>query len=239
MRTYKLEMRIIQVAVIVAALVVVTGFMGGNIWGEQKAAPQVNVPTKTENTVSKSTTPTAPTNPKIIALGDSFTIGYPAGTDKSWTSRLAEDLQVPVINKGLGHQTAKDLLSRFNQDVVSQKPGRVIIFVGDGDALQNESLKDFQSYIEAMVEKAQANHIEPILALPLPYPGVQSAIQEMRAWELSYAQSQKIVTLDFASVLFDDKGNFLSGLAAGSKYPNYPSAKGYEAMGDYAARILK
>ena len=49
-------------------------------------------------------------------------------------------------------------------------------------------------------------------------------------------QEGKILTLDFSSVLFDAGGKYLSGLSADGKYPN---AKGYETMGDYAARVLK
>ncbi len=233
MRTYRLEIRLIQVATGLAILVVIAGFFG--LWGPSgKFSLGTTVEANAPGTVNNS----APTlsNQKIVALGDSFTLGYPLEAKHSWTTRTAEVLQVPVVNKGKNRQTAKDLLSRFDADVIAEKPGRVIIFAGIGDAIQGVALKEVQSNIEGMVAKAKANHIVPVLALPIGYPGVQKSIKETREWELGYAQKETILTLDFSSVLFDAEGKYLNGLSTDGKYPN---AKGYEVMGDYAARVLK
>lgn len=228
MRTYRLEIRLIQVAVGLALIVLITGFVG--FWGQGGKVPVVPA-----NPDLTATNPVL-SNPKIVALGDSFTLGYPLDPEHSWTTRTAEVLRVPVVNKGKSRQTAKDLLDRFDADVVTEKPGRVIIFAGIGDALQDVPSAEVQANIKALVEKAKANHIIPILALPIEYPGVRKSIKETREWELGYAQKGDILTLDFASVLFDTEGKYLSGLTIDEKYPN---AKGYETMGDYAAKVLK
>lgn len=228
MRTYRLEIRLIQVAVVLALIVLIAGFAG--FWGQGgkvSVTPANSNPTATDPALSNS---------KIVALGDSFTLGYPLDPEYSWTTRVAEVLQVPVVNKGKSRQTAKDLLDRFDADVVSEKPGRVIIFAGIGDALQDVPLEEVQTNIEAIVEKAKANHIIPILALPIEYPGVREAIKEIREWESGYAQQEEILTLDFSIPLYDTEGKYLSGLTIDEKYPN---AKGYAAMGDYAAKVLK
>lgn len=229
MRTYRLELRLIQVAAALAFIVLIAGYFG--VWG-QGGKSSVGAATEAG---SSNSVPTI-SNPKIVALGDSFTTGYPLDQEHSWVQRLGDDLQVPVVNKGKARQTAKDLLSRFDADVVAEKPGRVIIFSGIGDALQDVPLKEVQTNIEAMVEKAKANHIVPILALPFNYPGVQQSINDTREWEKSYAKEKDILTLDFSTVLFDNQGKYLKDLSPDGKYPN---AKGYEAMGDYAAKVLK
>lgn len=231
MRTYRLELRLIQVASGLALMVLIAGFFG--VWGQMPMGKM-----GTEATVQGTTSNPAQTmsNPKIVALGDSFTLGYPLDAAHSWTQRTADVLQVSVVNKGKVRQTAKDLLSRFDQDVVAEKPGRVIIFAGIGDAIQGITLKEVQSNIEAMVDKAKSNHIIPVLALPIGYPGAQQNIKDIREWELSYAQKGAILTLDFSTVLFDAQGKYLNELSTDGKYPN---AKGYETMGDYAARVLK
>jgi len=227
MRTYRTEIRLIQVAVGLALIVLISGFAG--FWGQGGKVP---TPTNPDQTATNP----ALSNPKIVALGDSFTLGYPLDPEYSWTTQVAEVLQVPVVNKGKSRQTAKDLLDRFDADVVAEKPGRVIIFAGIGDALQDVTLTDYQTNIKALVEKAKSNHIVPILALPFGYPGVRESIAEMREWELGYAQQEDILTLDFSTALFDTEGKYLSGLTIDEKYPN---AKGYKAMGDYAAKVLK
>lgn len=230
MRTFRLEIRLIQAATGLAFIVLIAGFFG--LWGQSGKEPVGG--TTIQGAASQSTQTLS--NSKIVALGDSFTLGYPFDAAHSWTKRLADVLQVPVVNKGKERQTAKDLLSRFDADVVSEKPGRVIIFAGIGDAIQMVALKEVQTNIEGMVEKARSNHIIPILALPIGYPGAQQNIKDTREWELSYAKKENILTLDFATVLFDAEGKYLSGLSADGKYPN---AKGYVTMGDYAAQVLK
>lgn len=233
MRTYRLQIRLIQAASLLAAVVLISGFLGAPMWGTKAETAGGSKSTAAEMpAVPQEPAP----NPKIVAIGDSFTYGYPSGPDKSWTKRLADNLQVTVVNKGKITQTSKDLLSRFDADVLAEQPGKVIIFGGTGDVLQGMSLADSQSYIQAMVEKARANHITPVLALPMPYPGVQDKVKELREWELKYAQNEKIITLDFASVLMNEQGKYLEGLSNNDKYP---TAKGYEVMGDYATRVLK
>lgn len=230
MRTYRFLIRLIQIASALALIVVVTGFLG--VWGQGAQAGAG------KTAAGKTTVGSAPvlTNTKIVALGDSFTLGYPLDPGHSWTQRLADVLKVTVVNKGKGRQTAKDLLARFDSDVVAQKPGRVIIFAGIGDGIQGVAQKDIQTNIQAMVAKAKSNHIIPVLALPIGYPGAQQSINETRTWESSYAKKENILTLDFSTVLFDANGKYLSGLSSDGKYPN---AKGYSTMGDYAASVLK
>jgi len=230
MRTYRLEIRLIQVATGLAFMVLIAGLFG--LWGQ---GGKESVGTTGAGAVVTTPVPTL-SNTKIVALGDSFTSGYPLVLERSWVKRLADVSQIAVVNKGKARQTAKDLLSRFDADVVAEKPGRVIIFAGIGDAIQEVALEEVQTNIEAMVAKAKANHIIPILALPIGYPGVQQAIKDTREWEMNYAKTENILTLDFSTVLFDADGKYLTGLSDGGKYP---SAKGYEAMGDYAAKVLK
>lgn len=228
MRTYQLQTRLIQFSVLLSVLVVVAGFFG--LWGNRASENAVKQPQKEETPVNTLE------NTKIVALGDSFTIGYPGKSEESWTEVLAKTLQISVINKGKISQTSLDLLSRFEADVLSERPGRVIIFVGNGDALKDVPLETFQKQVQAMVEKSEGNHIIPVLALPMPYSGVQKEIKELREWEISYAQEKKILVLDFASVLMDAENKYLEGLSEDGKYP---TKKGYQAMGEYAGRVLK
>lgn len=232
MRTYRMQIRLIQFSVFLSLLVMAVGFFGlwGNRGGNEPAVTQPQTQTQEEPADTLK-------NTKIVALGDSFTIGHPGRVEKSWPQVLADTLEISVVNKGKTRQTAMDLLSRFDADVVSELPGRVIIFVGNGDAINDVPLETYQTNVKAIIEKAEANQIIPILALPMPYSGVQQTIKEFREWELNYAQEKKILVLDFASVVMDANNKYLEGFSDGEG--KYPTEKGYKTMGEYAARVLK
>lgn len=119
MRTYRLEIRLIQVATALALIVLITGFLG--LWSQNSSTSGGNTGIEA-NPGSGAATVQTPTNSKIVALGDSFTSGYPLDVSHSWTQRLADDLKITVVNKGKGRQSAKDLLDRFDKDVVTEKP---------------------------------------------------------------------------------------------------------------------
>ncbi|MDR3269910.1 MAG: GDSL-type esterase/lipase family protein [Peptococcaceae bacterium] len=226
MRTYKLQIRVIQLAVMLTAILILAVWLGNTLVRQEESGaltPGLVHTTELENT-------------KIVALGDSFTLGYPGTQKKSWPQIAAEQLQITIVNKGQAGQTAKDLLARLDQDVVSEDPGRVILFAGNGDVLQGVPLADFQNDMKQLIAKAEEQGIVTILAPPLPFPGYKQEIEEIRQWEQEYAEAQGILLLDFRLVLFNPDNTYLSGLSDDKKYP---STKGYKTMGDYAAQILK
>lgn len=240
MRTYRLEIRVLQIAVILTLVVMVFGMV--NVWRGASEIPPVG-----DDIVQDGTSPgvddeepidETPVNTKIVCLGDSFTYGYPGEPEDSWPQRVADNLQIEVINAGKVHQNASDLLQRFEQDVALNEPGRVIIFAGVGDAIREIPLEEYQNNIMSLVEKAEAKHIKPILALPVPFPGTKSLNEAYREWETTYAEEKDIEILDFQEVLFDNEGKILTEYASSSDY-RYPNKAGYQAMGDYAVRVLQ
>jgi len=252
-RTYRLQIRVIQLSVLITLIVMIFGLV--NVWQSSVPGQQTGEngttqgssgsnPDNTE-TGDNNASPNGdgviegngtPINSKIVCLGDSFTYGYPGEPKDSWPERIAGILKIEVINAGKVYQNAEDLLVRFDQDVVDAEPGRVVIFAGVGDALREKPLEEYQKYIKALVEKAEANHIKPVLALPIPYPGTDERYQAYREWEITYAQEKSILVLDFKDVLFDSDGKILRKYSDDGKYPN---KDGYQAMGDYAARVLQ
>ena len=235
MRIYRLEIRILQIAVLLTAIVLIFGTISA--WRAAPEVPPISSPGEHGN-LPKNPEPVdqTPVNTKLVCLGDSFTIGYPGDAKDSWPQRVGNELQIEVINAGKVHQNASDLLARFDQDVILNEPGRVIIFAGVGDAIRDITLEEYQSNIMAMVEKAEANHIKPILALPISFPGTAALNQSYREWQITYAQQKNIKLLDFQEVLFNSDGKMHPNYSSGGSYPN---KEGYKAMGDYAARVLK
>ena len=68
----------------------------------------------------------------IIALGDSLTAN---GGSTTYPYSLSTDsyLGVPVINAGVGGDSTRNVLARFETDVLSKNPDVVIICIGRND----------------------------------------------------------------------------------------------------------
>lgn len=243
-RMYRTQIRTIQLAVLLTLIVLVFGVV--QVWGGVEGQPAGGNPAQNPGgaggnpagTPGGDQTPVEPpvVNTKIVCLGDSFTYGYPGEMKDSWPQRLGTVLKVEVVNSGKVYQNASDLLQRFDQDVLAKEPGRLIIFAGVGDAIRGITLEEYQKNVQAIVEKAEANHIKPIFALPVPYPGTDKLHKEYREWQTAYAKEKNIMVLDFKEVLFDSDGKIIKEYTADGKYPN---KNGYLAMGDYAARVLQ
>jgi acyl-CoA thioesterase-1 len=245
-RIYRFQIRIIQIAVFLSVIIMAVALV--NVWqAGLETQPVANNPVQTppgnessegENPATGDSEPEEEplTNSRIVCLGDSFTVGYPGKVEDSWPAYVAQALEIEVLNAGRTYQNAEDLLARFDADVLAKDPGRVVIFAGVGDALRGKSLEEFQKNVIAMVEKAQANHIKPILALTLPFPGTEELYKAYREWQEAYAAENKITVLDFKTVLFDSEDKILERYSDDGKYPN---KEGYKAMGEYASMVLK
>jgi lysophospholipase L1-like esterase len=184
--------------------------------------------------------PSEPVNTKIVCFGDSFTLGYPGKAEDAWPAVLQNLIKVEVVNKGATAQPSYKLVERFDADVLAEQPGRVIILAGNGDALDNNEgrpLESYQNDMIALINKAEASHIKPILVLPLPFPGVLEQIEQYRAWLQSYAAEKNIMLLDFKPTLCGD-GDVLLPQYAASENTKYPSKEGYAAIAAYVASVL-
>ncbi len=94
-----------------------------------------------------------------------------------------------------------------------------MIFAGVGDALREKTLEEYQKNLKAMVEKAEANHIKPVLALPIPYPGTDKLIKQYRELEIAFAKEKNITVLDFKGVLFDAEDKILKKYSVTASIP--------------------
>lgn len=248
MRIYRLQIRIIQLSVLLTLIVMVFGLVsiwqgtsdaepaGGDNTVQQGDQNSGDPETDGGNGDSNDQTNDQLANTKIVCIGDSYTYGYPGEPKDSWPDKLAGILKIEVVNAGKVYQNTADLLGRFDQDVVAKEPGRVVIFAGVGDALREKTLEEYQKNLKAMVEKAEANHIKPILALPIPYPGTDKLYKQYLDWETTFAQEKNITILDFKDVLCDADGKILNKYSNDGKYPN---KDGYQAMAEYAAGVLQ
>jgi acyl-CoA thioesterase-1 len=84
----------------------------------------------------------------IVAIGSSSTAGAGASApEASYPSRLAVELArrfpgrpITVINRGVNGEEARDMLARFPQDVIGEKPDLVLWQVGTNAVLRDDPL---------------------------------------------------------------------------------------------------
>jgi acyl-CoA thioesterase-1 len=108
---------------------------------------------------------------KIVAIGSSSTAG--AGASKpynAYPSRLAAELarefvdhEFKVVNRGVNGDTAADMLSRFEQGVIAEKPDLVLWQVGTNDALMRVPVEEFATTVRDTVRWLKERDMDVVL----------------------------------------------------------------------------
>lgn len=142
-------------------------------------------------------------NPKkidVVVIGASYAAGW----------KVDELTGLTVLNKGVGGQESHEMLARFERDVVAQMPRFVIIwgFINDIFRAQRdrlpERLERTKQDLRAMVDLAQTNGIQPILATEVTTAEPGGIVNTLRGWlgrlrgKQSYAQfiSKEVMTVN-------------------------------------------
>src|SRR5947209_20214771 len=118
----------------------------------------------------------------IVGLGDSTTAGTPAfrsrlesppdgeGDPESqyahWMSRAHSEWT--VLNRGIG-QTAAEIRSRFERDVLRARPAYVIILAGVNDIFRGSGAESVERELGVMYADALDASIVPVAASVQPY----------------------------------------------------------------------
>jgi len=116
----------------------------------------------------------------IVAVGSSSTQGAGASSPAmSYPNRLAEELKtllprtaVKVVNRGVGGETAKEMLARFEDEVVAEKPDIVIWQVGSNSLLRNHPIAPAGALIRKGVSVLKDAGADVILMNPQYAPKV-------------------------------------------------------------------
>ncbi len=115
---------------------------------------------------------------KIVAIGSSSTAGAGASSSAAaYPARLQAELArrfpgspITVVNKGVGGETAKQMVARFQRDVVQQDPDLVIWQTGTNSALKHGSYEEFIESLVAGIAIARRANIDVVLMGPQKAP---------------------------------------------------------------------
>lgn len=112
----------------------------------------------------------------IVAIGSSTTAGAGAsGDDKSYPAVLQDELRrrlpqadIQVVNRGVGGQSAYDMLMRMDTDVIDQKPALVIWQTVAADVVNHVGEEKLAKILKKGIRKVQAAGIDLVM-MDLPW----------------------------------------------------------------------
>lgn len=106
---------------------------------------------------------------RIVFYGDSLTDGsdYPDYVINT-LNRLHPDAGFELFNAAISGDTAADLVSRLDADVLSLQPDMVVIGVGTNDAIGNVEPEDFRAQMSTMIDSLKKHNAKVMLLLPSP-----------------------------------------------------------------------
>lgn len=116
----------------------------------------------------------------IVTIGSSSTAGAGASSSSaSYPSRLEAELKqrfplraITVINRGVNGTEVNDMIAKFEQDVVAEKPDLVIWQLGTNSVLRDRTLTDAPKVINEGLAKLKAMGADVILVNPQYAPRV-------------------------------------------------------------------
>jgi lysophospholipase L1-like esterase len=117
---------------------------------------------------------------KIIALGSSSTFGVGATSPaNSYPSRLeAElreqypDMQIEVLNRGVGGEDAREMLARLDKSVLAERPDLVLWQVGTNAIVDEEGVSEEAYLVRKGLARLKAAGVDVILIDPQYSPKV-------------------------------------------------------------------
>jgi lysophospholipase L1-like esterase len=116
----------------------------------------------------------------IVAIGSSSTSGAGASSPAmTYPSRLAAELQeqfprlqITVLNRGVGGETAREMLARFDRDVFAEKPDLVIWQAGSNSVLRDDPLAGAGTLLREGIDRLKAAGVDIVLMNPQYAPKV-------------------------------------------------------------------
>lgn len=174
---------------------------------------------------------------------------YGSSSVERW--RLKDDFSdLCFLNRGIGGEQSRQMVLRFRQDVLSLKPGGVILFLGSGNDFwphQRMSLAETKANVLRMIRMAQGAGIKvaagaiiptndyiPGKDLPATHPLDQ--VVAFNNWLKTYCAAHNVAYVDFYSAVADSAGKLRLEFSEDGMHCN---AKGYAAMKPPLQQVLR
>ncbi len=170
---------------------------------------------------------------KILAFGDSLTVGYqypaePAPYASFLASFLPDGTTISIA--GVSGETTSDMLFRFDRDVIRSAPDTVILLGGTNDLGWGLPADQILRNLTQMYHRALAARITPVACTIPSILGADDFIPPRVALNKKIAQEAgtlQIPLVDFFKATSDRDGRLLEAYSSDGLHLN---SKGYEKM---------
>lgn len=106
-------------------------------------------------------------NARLLAFGDSLTVGVGAAEGGDYPSHLSHLCGCEVINAGISGETSAGGRARFSEVLDETAPDMVILLEGGNDILRNRNKDALKTDLAAMIREAQGRQI-PVVLVAVP-----------------------------------------------------------------------
>lgn len=171
---------------------------------------------------------------RVLALGDSLTMGYGATPEQAWPTRLAQLTGWQVDNEGVSGDTSAGALQRLEALLAMNSYDAVLVGIGGNDMLRGISQQTTTDHVAAIVRMALAHTpYVAVIATPAPEPlrATVGSLSDAGFYEV-VAKAEKVLLIPdvYAAVLSD---------AALRSDRIHANAQGYAVVAQQLADKLK
>lgn len=189
----------------------------------------------------------------VVALGDSITSGNPGfrspaeippdgqgNPESQYTYWLAKRMPGwTFLNKGIGGEATREILARFESDVLANKPDIVIVMGGVNDLYRGYDVEALKNNLRKIYEAAKENGIKVVACAILPYNDAGSEVlkkmSEVNEWIREYSGQNGMIFCDtYAAAENPERPGKLAGTPDGL----HPDVDTYRKVGEAVAAVL-
>ena len=174
---------------------------------------------------------------RVVFAGDSLVGG--------WRSMAGDLPQFKVANRGIGGETTRGLLFRWQEDVLDLHPKAIVVLSGSNDLSAAQDPKATLANLASMIEQARraAPGVPIVVCTVPPREHPQSPIDPRRLAELNQlirtldGKPGPVAVLDLHTAMVDADGAQHAGYFAADRL--HLSAAGYERFREGLVPLLK
>ncbi len=172
--------------------------------------------------------PPSPREPRVIFFGSSAVEGWPL--DQVFPGQ-------GYLNRGIGGEQTRQMIARFDQDVMTLHPGVVVIHLGGVNDLGVFTLAETEANLTYMVRRVRATGAVPVLLSPTPshsaggydHPAHRPPAQvlALRDWIADHARAERYLFVDVYPLVAASDGSLRRDLSRDGLHLTRP---GYDLL---------